>query len=173
MNEKYVQDVADGELHILELHNMLENLEKESSEKIQALDSKNKDLEQKLQYDVKVLNEQIVSQKKSFDQERELMIQKSAEKESDLNQQIDELKKAVEKKDFEIASLKMAINEISTKLGQATAQAEVSKEAHKEAITELESVKNINAMLTKKMNALYKEISTIKTTKTTSEKKLN
>lgn len=159
LNEKYANDMADGELRINVLQEDIQLIEKEAGEKIEALMSQNRAREKKLSREIQSLNAQIVAQKDTFKQERERIIQENTKRESDLADRLNNLKKTIELKELKISSLDAAISEISIRLGEAYALVETLKKARDKTISELESVKAANADLVNKMNALSHELS--------------
>jgi chromosome segregation ATPase len=159
LNEKYTNDTAADEEQIRILQDTIRTIEAESAEKIEGLISQNTALEEKRAGEVRALNEQMAMQKQAFGQEREQMMQASAKKELNLTGRMDDLKKAVEAKQLEITSLKMALNETSSKLGEATAMAETLRKSRDESVAELESVKAANVGLNKNLNEISRKIS--------------
>lgn len=151
LNEKYANDMAMGEEQISYLQETIQKIDKENSESRDALISDNKVLEAKLVRESHALNEQIVVQKAAFNQEREQIMRRNATRELNLSNQLGVLNKKLEARELEISSLKLAISEISTKLGAATTLSEVLRKARDESLAELESVKAANADLNKTM----------------------
>jgi len=150
--EQYFKDMAAAEEEIGKLQEALQKTEKESGEKMEALAAASKAVETKQVQELKNLHEQLDKQKTAFqkeldqnrqanEQEREKMMQENAQKELDLSTQLALLKKKLAPKEAEIASLKLAINEISIQLGSASTLSESLKKARDESLAELESVK--------------------------------
>ncbi len=160
LGEKYVNDMAAGEEQIGNLQETIQKIVKERTKRIDALLALNTALEKKMAREVQALNEQIAVQKSAFGKERDQIVRENSERELNLSAQIADLKKNLDTKDLEISSLKIAIREISAKLGEANVLAEALRKSRDESVTELESVKAINAALTKKINALYNVLST-------------
>ena len=158
LTERYNKDMAAEQDRILSLQETMEALEMENTEKIQALNLINKGLEEKMTRKVKALNGQMLKQKESFSHEREQLINENSQRESALSGQLDDVKKTLKTRELEISSLKIAISEISSKLGDATALADRLKKARDESEEELKAVKAINIGLAKKVNALYDEL---------------
>jgi chromosome segregation ATPase len=159
LSEKYAGDMATAEEKIDTLLVAVQTLEAEGSAKILELNSLNTALEEKRAQEVQALNEQITTQKNSFRLEREKMIQEYAQRELNFSTQLGEMEKSLDTRELEVLSLKLAIGEISTKLGEATALAAVLAKARDESATELESVKAANTDLIKKMDTLVYELS--------------
>jgi hypothetical protein len=144
LNEKYVNDMAVGEDQKNYLLETIQRMEKENSESTEALVSQKTALEAKLVQERNTLNKQIVMQKATFDKEREQIIQGNTKRELNLSDQLAVLKTNLESKELEISSLKLAVSEISTKLGAATTLAEAMRKARDKSFAELESVKAAN-----------------------------
>lgn len=177
LNEKYINDMAIGEEEINYLHELVQRIEKENSERIEELVSRNKILEANLAREIHALKEQISNQKSLFVKEREQILQESAKRDLSQNLEINTLKKELESKESQILSYKLAINEISIQLGAATALSDAlrksrdeslaeleavkvaNKQNKEESLAELESVKIINASLNKKMAELSSQLS--------------
>jgi len=175
--EKYTNDVAIGEEEINYLHELIQRIEKENSEKIEELISHKKVLEAKLARETHALKEEIATQKSAFVKEREQILQESAKRDLSKNLEINSLKKELEPKESQISSYKLAINEISLQLGAATTLSEALKKSRDkalaelesvkaasrknkdESLAELESVKTVNANLNKKMAELSSQLS--------------
>jgi chromosome segregation ATPase len=175
--EKITNDIAIGEEEINYLHELVQRIEKENSESIEELLSRNKILEANFVREIHALNEQISKQKAVFVKEREQILQESAKRDLSQANEINALKKELEPKESQILSYKLAINEISVQLGAATALAETlrksrdeslaeleslkvaSKQNKEKSLAELESVKTVNANLNKKMAELSSQIS--------------
>ena len=158
LHEKYTQEMTAAALQIQNLQQDIENNKKESSEKITALTSLNNDLEKKRSREVQALNDRIVKQKSAFDDERKQILQKNAESELKLSGRINDLNKTIEAKVVEVSSLKIALSEITTKLGEATARAEALRKARDESVAELESVKETNTKLANQIQVLSRDI---------------
>lgn len=177
LNEKYTNDVAIDEEEINYLHELIQRIEKENSERIEELISQKKVLEAKLARDTQALKEEIAAQKSAFVKEREQILQENAKRDLSQTLEINSLKKEIEPKETEISSYKLAINEISLQLGAATALSEAlkksrdktlaelesvkaaSKKNKDESLVELESIKTVNASLHKKMAELSSQLS--------------
>jgi chromosome segregation ATPase len=141
LNEKYAADMAADEEQIEGLQLAIQEIEKESTEKIE-----------KLTKEVQARNDLIVTQKEAFDRERDQMVQENANRELALSRQIDDLKNTIAANALEKASLETAVSEISSKLDEQTALAQALSKARDEAMAELETVKTLNAELTQKLN---------------------
>jgi chromosome segregation ATPase len=175
--EKYINDMAIGEEEIDYLHELVQRIEKENSERIEELISRNKILEANFVREIHAIKEQLSKQKAVFVKEREQILQESVKRDLSQTLEINTLKKELEPKDSQILSYKLAINEISVQLGEATALSEAlrksrdeslaefeavkaaSKQNKEESLAELESVKIVNANLNKKMAELSSQIS--------------
>jgi chromosome segregation ATPase len=144
LNEKYTNDVAIGEEKISYLHEFVQKIEKENSERIEEFIALNEVLETNFARESQALKEQISTQKASFVKEREQILEENAKR--DLNQsiEINTLKKELEPKESQILAFKLAINEISVQLGAATTLSEALRKARDESLAELESVKAAN-----------------------------
>jgi hypothetical protein len=177
LNEKYINDMAIGEEEIDYLHELVQRIEKENSESIEELISRNKILEANFVREIHALKEQISKQKAVFVKEREQILEESAKRDLSKSIEINTLKRELEPKESQILSYKLAINEISLQLGAATALSEAlrksrdeslaqlesfkaaSKQNKEESRVELESVKTVNANLNKKMAELSSQMS--------------
>lgn len=153
LGEKYDNDMAMNEMQIKDLQLTIQEIEKESAERIKSLTSMKATLKRKLAREVHAHNKNIVAQKEAFEKEREQIMKANNKRESSLSGQIDALKKTINAKELESASLKKANIDISNKLGEASALAEALKKARDEASAELETVKATNTRLTKALNS--------------------
>lgn len=153
LGEKYDNDMVKGEIQIQDLQLTIQEIEEESFARINSLSSLNAALEKRLAREVRALNKKIAAQKRVSHLEREKMMNENAKRESSLSGRIETLKKSVDTKNMEIASLKKENNEISKKLGETTALAEAFKKSRDDVIAELEMVKATNARLTKALNS--------------------
>ncbi len=159
LREKYATDTSAAAEQISSLQESMQKLEQDSTERIEALNARNKAQETKLGKEIHALKEKSVQQKAAFDREREQIIQEHEAKQSRLKTQLDNLKKTMEPKDLEISSLKKAIAEISIQLGEASTLTKTLKKARDEAQAELDAARTANAELMKKVNALNHELS--------------
>ena len=100
-----------------------------------------------------MLHEQIAKLKISFSRERDHLEQESAQREARLSDEMEDLKKTLKSKELELSSYKLAIGEISTRLGEAKALAEDMKKARDASMAELASVKAAHADLINKVAA--------------------
>lgn len=150
--EEYLRDMAAAGEEIGALQQDLQNIEKEYGEKIDTLTEANKDAEAKRRRELKNLHEQIDQQKAAFqqelarnkqasEQERQKILEENGQRELALSTQLALLKKKLEPKEAEIASLKLAISEISIQLGAASSLSESLKKARDASLAELESLK--------------------------------
>ena len=153
LNVKYSDDMAVSAEAIRRLQQSIESKEKESAARIEQMQSLNAVLEKKRTQEVQALNDQITSQKESFTRERELLILENGRRTTQLSDQLEDLKKTIKDKDLELSSYKLAIGEISTRLGEATALAEDMKKARDASMAELASVKAAHADLINKVAA--------------------
>ena len=153
LGEKYDNDMAKAEMQIQDLELTIQEMEKETTARIKSLGALNAALEKKLARQVQSLNKKIAVQKKSFHLEREKIMKENVKRESSLSSRVETLKKTVETKEVESASLKKANSEISSKLDEATKLAEALKKSRDDAIAELETVTETNARLTKALNS--------------------
>ena len=153
LNTKYANDMAAGAEEVRNLQQSIENIEKENAARMEQLQAMNTDLEKKRVHEVQALTEQIARQKASFNQEREHVALENAQRASKLSAEIDNLNKAIKNKELELSSYKLAIGEISARLGEATALAEELRKARDESKAELASVKAAHDDLIKKMAA--------------------
>ncbi len=151
--ETYANDMAAGEAQISSLQETIQQQELENSRKVEELIARNKDLEEKMMKENLALHEQITKQKKAFAQEREQMMQDGAKKELALTTEVDHLEQQLAPKEREIASLKLAINEISIQLGAATTLSETLKKSRDESLAEIASVKAANLKAREKLLA--------------------
>ena len=151
LNEKYTNDMATGEEQILDLESTISEMEQETAERIELLTAQKNILEEKLVRETKVLNEKLVKQKTAFNQEREQILQQNAKKELDWSTEIGVLKKQLEPMEMQISSLKLAINEISIQLGAATALSEELRKTRDASLAEVDSLKQANSNLNKKI----------------------
>jgi chromosome segregation ATPase len=158
LNDKYTKDMAAGAEQIKKLQETIQEIEQESSTRIQELTSRNAALKAKMAREVRDLKDQMAKQNDAHIKERKQIMQENAQREFDLTSRLDALKKALEAKDLEIASRKMAMDEISSKLGEATALSDSLQKSQDAAVAELQSVKTANRELNKKVDALSKEI---------------
>jgi chromosome segregation ATPase len=154
VNEKYAKDMATNAEKIHNLQESIQKAEKESTSRIEQLMARNKVLKDAQARQEQTHKEQMARQKKAFSQERKQIERKHAQKEQELTSELHQLKKTLEKKDLNLSSLKLAISEISSKLGQTVAQVEELKKARDRAMAELASVKSAHADPAKKVNAL-------------------
>ncbi|MGB3222619.1 MAG: hypothetical protein WBB23_07440 [Desulforhopalus sp.] len=141
LDEKYINDMTIGEEEITYLHELVQRIEKESSERIEEIISRNKILEENFSRESHALKEEISKQKALFAKEREQISQESAKRELSQNIVINTLKKELDSKESLILSYKLAINEISVQLGAATTLSEALRKSRDESLAELESVK--------------------------------
>lgn len=169
LKEKYESDMTASREQIINLELTVQEIEKESTEKINTLISLKTALEKKMVRDVKTLKKQLALQKNAFDREREQIIKKNALKESQLSGQLDVLKKNAEKKALKISSLEAQLLKISTKLDETTTLADELRKARDESLSELESVEEINAELADQLNALKQKVTTDKNPSNTNE----
>jgi chromosome segregation ATPase len=153
LNVKYANDMAAGAETVRNLQQSIENMEKENAARMEQLQTLNTELEKKRVQEVQAITEQIARQKETFKQEREHMVLENAQHASKLSDEIDELNKTIKNKDLELASYKLAIGEISARLGEAMGLAEELRKARDESKAELASVKAANDDLIKKMAA--------------------
>jgi chromosome segregation ATPase len=154
VNETYAKDMAANAEKIHGLQESIQKAEKESSSRIEHLMARNKALKDAQARQERTLREQMARQKKAFSRERKQIERKHAQKEQELTSELYQLKKTIEKKDLNVSSLKLAISEISSKLGQTVALAEELKKARDRAMAELASVKSTHADPVKKGDAL-------------------
>lgn len=152
LGEKYDNDMARGEMQIKDLELTIQKIEKESSERITSLTLSKASLQKKSARQIRALNKKIISQKKAFDLEVAQIKTANANRESNLSDQIATLKKKVEAKTIENASIKNANSEISSKLNEANALAEALEKSRDDLLVELEAVKATNDRLTKALN---------------------
>jgi chromosome segregation ATPase len=158
LNDKYAKDMAAGAEQINKLQETIQRMEQESTARIQKLTSRNAALKARMAREVQNLKDRMAKQNDAHIQERKQIMQENAQKEFDLTARLDRFKKALEAKDLEIASRKMAMDEISSRLGEATALSGALKKARDAAVAELDSVKAANLELTKKVDALSKQL---------------
>jgi chromosome segregation ATPase len=144
LQENLANDKAMSNQEIGRLQDNLQQMEQENSETITALKSQSRNLEAKLTRGIEALNEQLVKQKAAFLKERDQLGQDHAKRELELSTQLAVLKKKLEPKEEEIASLKLAISEISIQLGAATTLSESLRKARDESLAKLESVQAAN-----------------------------
>ncbi len=160
--EQYLHDMAAAEEEIGKLQEELQKKEKENSEKIDALTAAGKAVEAKRLQELKSLQEQIDQQKTAFqqelaqnkqasEQERQKIMEENSQRELELSTQLALLKKKLAPKEAEIASLKLAISEISIQLGAASTLSESLKKARDESLAELESVKEADRKKTEQL----------------------
>jgi predicted nuclease with TOPRIM domain len=154
VSENYAKDKAAAGEQIQNLHRDMENIQKEHALKIEALTSMNNAVKEDLTRKVEVLHKQNEEQKSAFSQERKQIVQQNAQSEFKLTSRINELNKTIEAKVLEVSSLKIALSEISTRLGEATARAEALRKARDEYVTELQAAKETNTEIQRKMSAM-------------------
>ena len=153
LDAKYATDTAADAEKIRNLQQSIEGMEKENAARLEQLQAMNSALEKKRAQEVQMLHEQIAKLKISFSRERDHLEQESAQREARLSDEMEDLKKTLKNKELELSSYKLAIGEISTRLGEAKALAEDMKKARDQSLAELASVKAAHADLVKKMAA--------------------
>ena len=153
LNGKYSDDMAVSAEAIRRLQQTIESKEKESTATIEQMQALNAVTEKKRTQEVRALNDQIASQKENFNREREHIILENAQRAALLSDELEDLKKTIKNKELELSSYKLAIGEISTRLGEATALAEDMKKARDASMAELASVKAAHANLVNKAAA--------------------
>lgn len=178
--EQYLRDMAAAQEEIGGLQEELQNSEKEYGKKIDILTEANKDAEATRRRELKNLHEQIEKQKTAFqqeiaknkqvtEQERQKIIEENGQRELALSTQLALLKKKLEPKETEIASLKLAISEISIQLGAASSLSESLKKARDESLAELESLKKADQ---KKREQIQARLEALQTTNAELSKQL-
>lgn len=150
LNAKYADDMAVSAEAIRSLQQSIESKEKESAARIEQMQTLNAASEKKRVQEVQALNDQIAGQKESFNRERERLVLESAQRATQLSDELDDLKKTLKNKELELSSYKLAIGEISARLGEATALAEGMKKARDASMAELASMKAAHADLINK-----------------------
>ena len=153
LNAKYANDMAAGAETIRSLQQLIENMGKENVARIEGLQAQNALLEQKRLQEARTFRERMARQKEASDRDREQLVMENEQRTSKLADEIDELKKTLKNRALELSSYKLAIGEISARLGEATALAEEMKKARDATLAELVSVKAAHADLVKKMAA--------------------
>jgi chromosome segregation ATPase len=153
LDAKYATDTAADAEKIQNLQQSIESIEKENAVRTEQLQAMNSALEKKRTQEVQALHEQIAKQEESFHRERDHLVQENAQREAKLSNELDGIKKTLNNKELELSSYKLAIGEISTRLGEAKALAEDMRKARDASLSELASVKAAHADLVKKMAA--------------------
>jgi chromosome segregation ATPase len=154
LNEKYAMDMAQSEEQIGNLHERYNLLQGESTRKFAELMELYNALEQKRNQDVKALNNQIAEQKNTFSLERDALKQQSAKREFELLGEIADLKKDLDSREMEIASLKTANSDISQQMNKLSAKLEASQATREQVEQELIAAKEANAKLLQKIQRL-------------------
>ena len=174
---QYETDKAFGAEQINILQQTLQDNEQESKASINALNADNKVLEEKMLRDRQALNDQIVTQKAVFNQEKDKYLQEYSQKELRLTDQLDAANKKLAAKELEISSLQSSLAAISGKLDKAnTLSAELTKardasraeleaikaagiKTSKEYLAQLQAIKAANVDLNKKITELSSDVS--------------
>jgi TolA-binding protein len=153
LSEKYDNDIANGEMQIKNLELMIQEIEKESLERIKLLTLSKEAVQKKSAREIQVLKKKIIGQKKKFELEVTQIKKANAKRENSLSDQIKILKNDVEIKTMENASLKNTNSEISIKLSETQALVETLKKSRDDLLAELETAKATNARLTNALNS--------------------
>ncbi len=106
LTDKYKKDISLWEQKYGNLMDKNKILEKESSEKIREMTALNKDLEIRLGNQIKKLNEDMQKKEQEHHGEKEKMKTDFAQREFNLQKDIEEMKRTLKGKDEEIATLK-------------------------------------------------------------------
>ncbi len=154
LGEKYINEKTLGDQEISSLQEIIQKNKEENSKNIDTLISQNKEIEAKLAGESHALKEQLITQKDSFNKEREQIQQEKAKRELEWSSELGLLKKKLGPMEKQISSLKLAINEISIQLGAATSLSEELRKSRDESLAELDSVKAANSNLNKKLAGL-------------------
>jgi chromosome segregation ATPase len=152
-NDSYAKYKAAAENQFQSLREDMENLKMENAAKIETMAATNKAVKESLNRRIQKLGKQIETQKAAFGEERKQLVQQNAQSELKLTHRINDLNKTIEGKVMEISSLRIALSEISTRLGEVSARAEALRKARDEYVTELAAMKDTNAGLHKKVVA--------------------
>jgi chromosome segregation ATPase len=152
-NDSYAKYKAAAENQFQSLREDMENLKMENAAKIETMAATNKAVKESLNRRIQKLGKQIETQKAAFGEERKQLVQQNAQSELKLTRRINDLNKTIEGKVTEISSLRIALSEISTRLGEVTARAVALRKARDEYVTELAAMKDTNAGLHKKVDA--------------------
>jgi chromosome segregation ATPase len=150
LNTKYTDDMAAEADKIHTLEGSIQKAERESAARIERLTAQNASLKERQTSQIRTFKERMARQKDAFNRERDLAEHQQAQQMQDLSMKLEKLKKDLAKKELALSSLRLAIGEISTKLGQATALAEDLQKARDKALAELAAVKSAHAVLIRK-----------------------
>ncbi|MFH0974375.1 MAG: hypothetical protein V1874_01170 [Spirochaetota bacterium] len=155
--DKYQKDITLRESQYKNLEMKAEKMGKESAAKIHELATLNKNIETKLTFEIKQLNNAIKIQQDAFSKEREILRNENLQKELALSRQIEELKKIMLEKESDIASLKIGNSELSVKIhesGKSLADKEKAMQVLEKEYTNLkEKIKSAESAPDKTNNA--------------------